>query len=101
MLTLVDAMNALGKSSRVEEQPRMTIVSGTTCLKISPPYNLPQRAATGHRMLALNAANDLQYPPDEAYVFSLPHRFPGTIVSVRFCLDPDELTPAVEDGKNA
>jgi hypothetical protein len=91
MMTLVEMMNELGKSARPEEQPRMTIISGSSCLMIKPPYNVPKKLAGGHRVLALNASNDLLYPPDEGYVFALPCRFPGTVVTARFCLDAAEL----------
>ncbi|WP_439365483.1 hypothetical protein ACNJYD_04345 [Bradyrhizobium sp. DASA03005] len=91
MLTFVEAANSLGKSSRPDEQPRMTIISGSACLTVRPPYNIPAKQPSGHRALALNASNSLQNPPDQDYVFSLPYRFPGTIVAVRFCIDADEL----------
>lgn len=94
MLTLVEAMNALGRTARPDEQPRMTIISGKACLMVRPPYSLPSQSESGHRVLALNASNDLKYAPDEDYAFSLPYRFPGTIVAMRFCLDSDELRPA-------
>jgi hypothetical protein len=91
MMTLVEMTNALGSSGRKDEQPRMTIVSGDSCLMVRAPYNEPSRTKEGHRVLALNASNDLQYPPDEDYVFTLPYTFPGTIVALRFCLDSNEL----------
>jgi hypothetical protein len=98
MMVLVDTIRALGQASRPSEQPRMTIISGKACLMIRSPYNRSKKTAQGHRVLALNAANDLQYAPDEEFVFNLPYRFPGTIVAMRFCLDADELVRA--DGKN-
>jgi hypothetical protein len=99
MLTFVEAMNALGKSSRLDEQPKMTIISGSACMTIRSPYNIPRRQGPGLRSLALNASNDLLNPPDEDYVFTLPYRFPGTIVTVRFCIDAAELIPtAKKDG---
>jgi hypothetical protein len=91
MMTLVEMMNELGATRRPEEQPRLTVLSGASCLMIRPPYNVPAKGPNGHRVLALNAANDLKYQPDEAYVFRMPYRFPGTIVTMRFCLDSEEM----------
>jgi hypothetical protein len=99
MMELVDIVGALGRTSRPSEQPKMTIISGRACLMIRPPYNKSKKTGQGHRVLALNAANDLTYAPDEDYAFNLPYRFPGTIVAMRFCLDGDELLRA--DGTDA
>jgi hypothetical protein len=91
MMTLVDMINALGSSSRPDEQPRLTVISGTSCVMVRDEYRRPSRLETGHRVLAFNPENRLDQPPDDTYVFRLPYRFPGTIVALRFHLDPSEL----------
>lgn len=96
MMELVEAMNMFGKSAREEEQPKMTILSGTSCIMIRDLYRIPTRNDFGHRILAFNDKNSLEEPPNDSYVFKLPYKFPGTIVTLRFYLDPNELIGSPE-----
>lgn len=102
MMTLVEMTNALNQSPHPDEKPRLTIISGSSCLMIRDQYRMFTKSAGGHRVLAFNAANVLDQPPDDKYVFGLPHRFPGTIVALRFYLDPLQLPRSQKkDGTNA
>ena len=99
MMTLIEAINALGRSSRADEQPKLTIISGSSCVMVRDAYREPHLGAKRHRILAFNPRNRLDELPDPDYVFNLPHRLPGTCVSVRFFLDEAELDQA-ENRKN-
>lgn len=96
MMSLIGAINALGRSSRSDEQPSLTIISGSSCVMVREPYRTPTTSRQGHRVLAFNAANRLDELPDPAYVFTMPHRLAGTCVSVRFFLDETELAEAAK-----
>ena len=91
MMTLVETIAELGRSSKPDEQPAMAILSGASCVLVRSPHTKPMKKKSGHRVLAFNADNSLEQPPDPEYVFNLPHRFPGTIVAARFHLDAGEL----------
>ena len=43
------------------------------------------------KIIAFNAENDLDVPPDRDYVRPLDHSFPGTVVSIRLNLDETYL----------
>jgi hypothetical protein len=88
MMTLVEMMNGLNRSPLVEERPALTIISGTSCLMVRDQYHVFGGDGTPPRTLAFNPQNDLAQPPDGNYVFALPSSFPGTIVVMRFFLDP-------------
>lgn len=91
LMTLVEMMNALNQSSNPAGKPALTIISGSSCVMVRDDHVCFTEGAGGHRILAFNAANRLEEPPDQEYVFALPFRFPGTAVAMRFFLD-DEMT---------
>jgi hypothetical protein len=88
MMELVQMMNALNHSTNPAGKPSLTLVSGSSCVMVRDQYSLFTTAERGHRVIAFNEANNLANPPDEAYVFCLPYRFPGTVVAMRFFFDP-------------
>ena len=52
------------------------------------------------KIIAFNAENDLEKPPDRGYVHGLENSFPGTIVSIRLNLDEAYLAKiAGEEGR--
>ncbi|MDR6873561.1 hypothetical protein J2Y55_004588 [Bosea sp. BE125] len=91
MMMVVEMINALNQSPHPDEKPRLTILSGASCIMVRDEHRMFSKSEGGHRVLAFNAANQLDQPPDDKYVFALPHRFPGTIVALRFYLDPSEI----------
>lgn len=91
MMMVVEMINALNQSPHPEEKPRLTIVSGSSCVMVRDDYRMFTRSEGGHRVLVFNAGNHLDQVPDDKYVFALPHRFPGTIMALRFYLDPSEI----------
>jgi hypothetical protein len=68
---------------------KMCIASGSAFILFDGKYHL-QEVQHGDEMLkviAFNADNDLEKPPNRQYVRSLGSSFPGTVVSIRLNLD--------------
>lgn len=76
----------------------MCILSGGAyILLFDGKYSL-QQSRRGDEMLkiiAFNAENDLEIPPDKEYVRPLEHSFPGTAVSIRLNLNESYLAKLV------
>ncbi|WP_282608424.1 hypothetical protein [Pelagibius sp. Alg239-R121] len=94
MSSLINMMNGLGKSSRSDEQPEMAIISGNSCLALKPPYNQMEQVDQSY-LQAFNVEQDLNQPPSDAHVYKLKHRVPGTVISLRFTIDPNNLSESV------
>ena len=96
---LITTFATLGHNVIPGKEPLITIVSGNSCIRITPPYIYPKRAAgaTGPRELWLNAANTRSVPPDIKHAFRISRRLPGTIVSVRFSIDAKHLVESIRD----
>lgn len=92
MLDMVEFANEMGIFGVEEAAPSVTLISGRSCVMIRPPYGRAPAAPQAARRLWFNANNSLEEPPSPDHVFTLPYRFPGTIVAVRFCI-------ATEDGE--
>lgn len=90
MMMIVEMMNALNRSDHPSDRPQMTIVSGTSCIMVRDGFRVFTKDANGRRVLWFNPENSFEKPPDDTYVFSLPYRLQGTIVALRFFLDPSE-----------
>lgn len=76
------------------ESGKMCICSGKAYILFDGKYHL-QEVPRGDEMLkviAFNAENDLERPPDAEYVHRLSYSFPGTIVSIRLTLDESYLS---------
>lgn len=99
MSSLVSLMNAFGTSEVIENAPKMTIISGNSCVMIKYPYN-NFTEKDGKRILAFNAGNDLDKPPDEKHVLTMPKRFPGTLITVRFVMDGGHLIAKADGREN-
>ena len=97
MMTLVEVMDMLGHTAHADSQPKMTVISGQACILVQPPYTMPKFSAEGLRTLWFNGDNTYRNPPDPNYVFSMEERLPGTLISMRFYLDPDHLVQVVSD----
>lgn len=69
---------------------RMAILSGSTFILFDGTYKMRPDDA-GRHVIAFNAENDLELPPDPKYVRGLGGiSFPGTIISIRFPLSMSE-----------
>ena len=86
---MLDVVHALGQTLSKEHSPKVTILSGTSCIKLREPYLKGSRADVGDpRLLWFNPENDRSLPPDSDFVFDVPVGFPGTVISMGFILDP-------------
>lgn len=70
---------------------RMCLVSGNSFIRFDSTCRFREGKRGVHpgtwKVVAFNDKNDLDLPPDKEYVHSLKHRFPGTLVSLRFPID--------------
>jgi hypothetical protein len=80
-----------------EHDPRVTIVSGRSCISLRTPY-IPgeRRGELEPRLQWCNDDNTSEAPPNSSIAFDLAEHFAGTLVSVAFNLDPEYLRAAVE-----
>lgn len=65
----------------------MAILSGHTHIRFDGKYRLGSDSMQ-RDVIAFNGANSLEDPPDSHYVRRLPLKFPGTVVSIKFPLQP-------------
>lgn len=92
---VLEFVSELGQTSDPLLQPKITIVSGQSCIALRPPYMHGTRSGDtccAPRELWCNETNDGTKAPDSAFVFDLDRGFPGTVISIAFTLDPEYLT---------
>lgn len=95
---VLDFVSALGATNVQGRAPRMTIVSGRSCVQLRDPYVLGRRSDTeSARVLWCNPANSEQFAPDPDYVFDLDERFGGTIIGISFVLDSEYIRASLDD----
>jgi len=90
---LIEFFQKLGKTAQ-GHAPKMCIVSGSTHILFDGTYQMRrQKSPSGEEtaIIAFNHDNDLRKKPDGKYVRQLRATFPGTLISLRFYLDPDYL----------
>ena len=92
-MEIITMANNLGlRASRDEHTPRITIVSGDSCLMFKDQYHDGHEdPKSGKRTQYLNPTNSIDSLPDSDYLFRLPHSLPGTLISVRFALSESSL----------
>jgi hypothetical protein len=96
---VLDMLNNIGGVKAEGRDPRMTIVSGRSCLRLRAPYIRGVKAGEREpRLLWCNSENSPSGTPDRAFVFDLTESFPGTIVGLAYTLDPEFLRERVGDG---
>ena len=88
---VLEMVSILGHSTKPGREPRVTIISGTSCIRLRPPYVKGERmgGADSPRVLWCNAENSSNCRPDAEFVYDLRERLAGTVISVAFTLDPD------------
>ena len=96
IMSMLNFLNEIGGSDTTPHRPRISILSGNSYIIFKGPYRsgVVASADTRIRQQWFNNSNDLQEPPDPDYVRRLGHRFPGTIISIRFWIDPEMLAEA-------
>jgi hypothetical protein len=98
IMEFVGLVNDLGGSPSVELKPQLTIISGNSCIMFKDKYsNGVSEGEDEPRMQWFNSTNTLDEPPDPHYVYDLPYKLPGTIVTMRFTLDEDDLQKKAEE----
>ena len=93
MSCLIQMLQAIGTSSIPDKEPRIIVISGKSCIRLIPPYNdmISSSDLDGVCYQAFNHQQNLEIPPDDKFVYTLSHQFPGTIISLRFTIDPEEI----------
>lgn len=95
---VLEFVTILGQTSTAGMEPRVTVVSGASCIQMRAPYMQGQRKGDGTmpRLNWFNARNDWSDPPDGSFVKDLTNHFAGTLVSIAFTLDPAYLAAHME-----
>lgn len=91
---MITAFQELGKRADGKVKPRMCVVSGWTHVLFDGTYPLREMTTPDgkkRRVIAFNDENDLSMPPAAGTVTRLQRYFPGTIISIRFYIDPLHL----------
>jgi hypothetical protein len=92
LMELINTFAELGDNEDADSQSVVTIISGNACVRMTGDYRAGRAGGgTELRELWFNPANDATSPPDRNHVFSLAERFPGTILSACFTIDPTYL----------
>ncbi|MEM9087080.1 MAG: hypothetical protein AAGB23_14255 [Pseudomonadota bacterium] len=93
---VLEFISELGAAYQPKANAKMTIISGSSCIRLKQPNLVGARDTRGKRVQWCNACNDPSSPPDPAMAFDLPKHFAGTLVSVGFTLDPRLFVAEVE-----
>lgn len=99
LMDVLDLVTILGGTSRPGREPRVTIISGKSCIQLRPPYirGVRRDSDTAPRVMWCNEENIQEVPPDASIAFDLEEHFAGTVVSVAFTLDPVYLAGESEN----
>lgn len=99
MMTIVEVTNALSLTHIPTKAPRITIVSGKSCVMFSGEFcgfDRSGKERTG-RTQFFNSEQSIEHPPSNEHVFDLDVEFPGTVIAVRFTLDPNTMEALDDD----
>lgn len=98
-MTFINCFYEIGDYQNLERSllPQLSILSGTTQLICNNSYR-PFSDDKGNYFLSLNRDNDLTKPPDPKNLMDVKHGFPGTILSVRFCLSRGHIQKKMNNG---
>lgn len=87
MMDMVEFINELADIPCGGLRPKLAVISGETCILFRDRYFEGVKTPTNQRRTQwFNQSNDSGIPPDGSYVFSMPYRFPGTLICMRFCI---------------
>jgi hypothetical protein len=93
---VLEFVNTIGATETPDRAPRLTIVSGRSCIQLRPPYMSGTRSGpTEPRVLWCNPENSPAGAPDSTFVFDLEDHFAGTVVGLSFVLDSDHLRKSI------
>lgn len=105
MMFVLDFFSELGGTEDILIDPRLTIVSGRSCIMLRRPHIKGERrpAENGKvqpRLLWCNESNSYDERPDPEFVFDLENEFRGTLVTMAFTLDLAYLRQSLRDENN-
>lgn len=95
LMETIGFFNALAALDSPGFAPKMTIVSGSSCIMLRPPYIVGQtdpswnKESAPPRQLWCNDANSQNSRPDANYVFDLKGYLAGTLITMGFTLDTE------------
>jgi hypothetical protein len=95
MMDLFGLVSTLGKT-QTAVKGSVAIISGDAYIVAKDIFIVPE-GEPGERRLWFNKENSIEHPPQHDYVFSLPFDFPGTLVTLRFQIDPEHLLSVVDN----
>ena len=82
-------LNSIAMLTNGRSSYDMAILTGNVALKFGDKYCLGSKnSEEDPDQLFFNDANSLELPPDDDYVKLTKYTFPGTIISIRFRIDP-------------
>lgn len=98
----IEFFHDLGQRGEAIIDPRMTIVSGASCIMLKDDYVVGKRPPSPQgrimpRQLWFNESNTKSVRPDPDYVFDLNGHFGGTLVTMAFTLDLNFLRSQLEN----
>ncbi|MEB3420226.1 hypothetical protein ACFSDD_10860 [Salipiger marinus] len=100
LMDILDFVDGLGQTDDPALLPRVTIISGRSCIRLFGSY-ISGKEVPGEvhspRVQWFNKENSAKVRPDENHVFDLSASFPGTVISIGFCLDPSYLSRIFND----
>jgi hypothetical protein len=93
LMTLVNLFGELGETDNADLQSVFTILSGTSCLRVTSPYRHgTARENSTLRELWFNDENCATLPPSANHAFSIKEDLAGTVLSACFKIDPEFLS---------
>lgn len=98
MMELVNIFADLGENAAENLQSVFTVLSGTSCVRITNPYRAGIPSQNPHfKELWFNEENDKGVPPSPDHVFELNDRLAGTILTASFVLDREFYKQGFDD----
>lgn len=103
MMAIIHFFNALASLENPAIAPKITIVSGSSCVRLRAPYIAGQtdpnwsKDGAPPRQLWCNERNTRQEPPDPNFVFDLQERLAGTLITMGFTLNAEWIKSALSD----
>lgn len=85
---MISAFQDLGRTASGDREPKMSVTSGKTHIVFDGRYRMALK--DGRRVIAFNDANELMQAPAQGTVMHLKRHFPGTVISLRFFIDPKQ-----------
>jgi hypothetical protein len=99
MMTVIEVTNELSLNTFPHKKPKITILSGKSCVMFSDEYCSFSRSSKERsgRTQLFNSSQSIEIGPSSEHVFDLDVDFPGTVIAVRFTLDPNTMEALNDD----